>query len=406
MRAILLTLIIITVPVGCMAMPGGKQLTLNLDFFDVAIGTDCWDLSDNAGEMDRIIATAAHYGVDRILYRVSICGVEAYHSDVMYTADRRSFASYEDRWILDGGCGMIPSYIPQMADVMEDIDPLEECVKACRRYGVEVWAWATVYDSMYYAPEDEFFMQHPEYTWVSRDGSKHIPGVPCYAYPEVREYRLNQVRELVSKYDIDGVYLSMRSHSPWPLRRESSAVQEGCGSREYGYNEPVVAEYKRRYGVDPREVPWDSLEAVRFVELKGEFFKTWLAEAHEITKAAGVELAMNTQITSADPVAANWMYIPADDIAREGVVDELCILSGAGLDMNRWRVLSDGKVRMTTFTGIHSKDWRQSRDSFRRGLEDMLTNPTTSGACFHEFANVYVYNLWHEIEAALKSVGG
>jgi len=405
MRAATAVLAAMILAKGCLGMPGGKQLTLNLDFFDVAIGTDCWDLADNRGEMDRLMATAAHYGVDRILFRVSICGVEAYRSSVMYTADRKAFASYEGRVIMDTGVGNIPSYIPRMALVMEDTDPLRDCVEACHRYGMECWAWVTVYDSMYYAPPEEFFQQHPEYTWVSRDGSDHIPGVPCYAYPEVREYRLAQMRELAEGYEIDGIYLSMRSHSPWPFRREGGGVREGCGSREYGYNEPVVAEYKRRYGADPREVPWDSLEAVRFVELKGEFFKTWLAQVHEVTQGAGIDLAMNTQTVSADPLTAYWMYIPADDIAREHVVEELCILAGAELDMNRWRLLADGDIRMTTFTGIHSREYEGSRDAFRRGLEGLLRNPTSAGACFHEFANVYYFNLWHEIKAAVAAVG-
>ncbi|HUS81468.1 MAG TPA: hypothetical protein VM283_09395 [Armatimonadota bacterium] len=384
-------------------MAGGKELTLNLDYFDIAIGTDCWDLSDNAGEMDRLMAIAAHYGVDRVLFRVSICGVEAYRSKVMYAANERAFESYIGRELLDGGVGNIPSYIPRMAQVMADIDPLAECIKAGHKYGMKVWAWATVYDSMYYAPPDEFFQAHPEYTWVSRDGTKHVPGVPCYAYPEVREYRLNQMKEML-EYHPDGIYLSMRSHSPWPYRNQGMGVAEDCGSRGYGYNEPVVAEYIRRYGKDPREVPWDSVDALRFVQLKGEFYQTWLAQVHELTQAAGVGLAMNTDLNAADPVAAAWMHIPADNIARDHTVDELCVLAGAGQNMNRWRVLAGGGIKMTTFTGIHSKEPAKSREAWRRGLRDMLTNPTTDGACFHEFANVYYYNMWHDIADVVREV--
>jgi hypothetical protein len=399
-RALTIILAALTFTGSAFAMDG-KELTLNLDFFDVAIGTDCWDIRDNAGEMDRLMATAAHYGVDRVLFRVSICGSVAYHSDVMYTADEKSFADYEGRVIMDTGVGNIPSYIPRMAQVMAATDPLRDCVEACHRYGMECWAWITVYDSKYYAPPEEFFQQHPEYTWVSRDGTDHIEGVPCYAYPEVREYRLNQVREIIDEYDVDGIYLSMRSHSSWPYRGEHREPVEGSGARGYGYNAPVVAEYRRRYGVDPREVPWDSTEALRFVRLKAEFFKTWLAEVHEVTQAAGVGLAMNTTTRAADPVTANWMHIPADDIARERVVDELCILSGAGIDMNHWRLLADGDLKMTTFTSIHSKEYDQSRSRFARGLREMLANPTSDGACFHEFANVYYFNMWHEIEKAV-----
>lgn len=388
---------------ACFGLPDGKELTLNLDFFDVCIGTDCWDLKDNGGEMDRLMATAAHYGVDRILFRVSVCGAVCYYTKVMYPANERAFENYH-RDILDGGVGNIPSYIPRMAQVMADIDPLAECIKAGHKYGMQVWAWVTVFDSLYYAPPEEFFQSHPEYTWVSREGTQHIPGVPCYAHPEVREYRLAQMRELLT-YAPDGIYLSMRSHSPWPNRGKAQDPVEECGARNFGFNGPVVAAYRQRYGIDPRTVDPDSLGALRFVKLKAEFLKTWLAEVHELTRAAGVQLAMNTSLSAADPVNANWMHIPADDLAREHVVDELCILASAGLDMNRWRVLAGGDIKMTTFTGIHGKEYEVSRDHWRRGLRDMLKNGTSDGACFHEFANVYYFNLWHEIEEALAEVG-
>jgi len=130
----------------------------------------------------------------------------------------------------------------------------------------------------------------------------------------VREYRLAQMKELLT-YEPDGIYLSMRSHSPWPNRGKAVATEES-GARGWGYNEPVVAAYKERYGIDPRQVDPESVHALRFVKLKGEFFKTWLAEVHELTRAAGVKLAMNTSVSAADPIAATWMHIPADDIAR------------------------------------------------------------------------------------------
>jgi len=151
MRTAAMGLVIMTIGGACSALPGGKELTLNLDFFDVCIGTDCWDLADNAGEMDRLMAIAAHYGVDRILFRVSVCGAVCYHMLVMYPANERAFEGRDSEG-LDGCVGNIPSLIPRMAQVMADIDPLAECIKAGHKYGMEVWAWVTVFDSLYYAP--------------------------------------------------------------------------------------------------------------------------------------------------------------------------------------------------------------------------------------------------------------
>ncbi len=212
---------------------------------------------------------------------------------------------------------------------------------------MEVYAWVTLYDSLYYAPPTEFFQRHPEYTWVSKDGAKRVPGVPCYAYPEVRRYRIDQVKELVA-YDVDGIFLSDRSHSPWPGRNAGGGNE---GARGYGFNEPVVAEYLRRYGKDPRTVEPDSLDELRFVQLKGDFLTEFLREAKAVTSAAGKKLVMTTDQRIADPTRATWMYVDAETLARERILDELCIRSAANASLDHWRLLADGRIKMTTWAG-------------------------------------------------------
>jgi len=365
----------------------GKEITLNLDFFDVSISTDTWDMADHRGEMDRIMRLAAHAGVDRILFRVSICGVVCYRSKVMYVADDKAFIN-NHRELLDTPVANTPCYIPRMADLMKATDPLRDCVELGHKYGLKVWGWITVYDSLYYAPEGEFFHDHPEYTWVSRDGTRHIPGVPCYAYPEVRELRLKEIEEILS-YGVDGIYLCMRSHSPWP--------KDGSGAREYGYNPPVIAEYQRRYGSDPRQARPGSLEELRFVKLQGEFLKQFLTEAHKRCQARGKLLSMNASWDAVDPATAARMYVPADDLCREHIVDELCILSGANADLTRWRVLGRNRVRLTTFTGMFSPQYEVGHAAWVQGLQQMLRNPTLDGTCFHEFGNVLYFHMWDDI---------
>jgi len=369
----------------------GKELTINLDFFDICIGTDTWDMRDCDGEMERLMAMCAHYGVDRVFFRVSVCGAVCYHTKVMAPAFEKAFEG-RDREGLDGCCANIPSFIPRMAAVMRRIDPLAACAKYAHKYGMKVYAWVTIFDSMYYATEDEFFRKHSEYTWVSRDGTKHIPGVPCYACPEVRKYRLDQMRELCG-YDIDGIILSVRSHSPWPGRRSGGGNE---GARGYGFNEPVVKEYIRRYGKDPRRAKPDSLDELRFVQLKGDFLTLFLCEVKKVTSARGKELAMNTSMTYSDPVRAPWMYVDADTLARERVVDELCIMGAAGADLNHWRLLADGKIKMTTWASIHGRTYDECLDRMRTQFRAMLDNPTSDGSTYHELANLIYPDCWEE----------
>jgi len=369
----------------------GKELSINLDFFDICIGTDTWDLADCDREMDRLMALCAHYGIDRVFFRVSVCGAVCYHTRVMTPSYEDVFAKYTVEG-LDGCCANIPSLHRRMGQVMRAIDPLAACAKAAHKHGMQVYAWVTVWDSLYYAPETEFFQQHPEFTWVSRDGTKHVPGVPCYAYPEVREYRLAQVRELL-EYDVDGVMFSPRSHSPWPGRRSGGGNE---GARGYGFNEPVVKEYVRRYGKDPRGSEPDSLDELRFVQLKADLFNQFLRETKALTDAAQKKLVMVTSPSISDPVAANWMYVDADTIARERIVDELCMMAGANYDLNHWRLLADGEMKVTTWAGIHGRTYDECMTKMRTQCRAMLDNVTSDGSTYHELANLVYPDCWEE----------
>ena len=369
----------------------GKELTINVDFFDICIGTDTWDMRHCEREMDRLMAMCAHYGIDRVFFRVSVCGAVCYHSRVMTQAREPSFAKYKIEG-LDTCCANIPSRHGRLARVMAQIDPLAACAEFAHKHGMQVYAWVTIFDSMYYATSDEFFRAHPEYTWVSKDGSKHIPGVPCYAYPEVRAHRLAQMKELVS-YDVDGLILSVRSHSPWPGRKSGGGNE---GARGYGFNEPVVAEYVRRFGRDPKQAEPDSLAELRFVQLKADFLTQFLREVKGVTGAAGRKLVLNTSASISDPVRACWMYVDADTLVREQIIDELCLMSSSSADLNHWRLLGDGQVRVTTWASIHGKSYEECVPRMRSQFEAMLKNPTSDGSTFHELANLIYPDCWEE----------
>ena len=81
----------------------GKEFTINLDFFDICIGTDAWDMRDCDGEMERLMAMCAHYGVDRVYFRVSVCGAVCYHTEVVTPAFENVFEKYTTEG-LDGCC--------------------------------------------------------------------------------------------------------------------------------------------------------------------------------------------------------------------------------------------------------------------------------------------------------------
>lgn len=137
----------------------------------------------------------------------------------------------------------------ELAAVYAECDPMAVAVEAAHRHELKIFSWTTLWDSWRQNFDeagnvtgdftDPFFAGHDDYWLTSRDGTKFCEGVPCYAIEEVVEHRLAQIKEIAA-YDIDGFFLCSRSHS-----------RSGWTPKEdyFGYNEPIVAEYRRRVGV-------------------------------------------------------------------------------------------------------------------------------------------------------------
>jgi hypothetical protein len=92
-----------------------------------------------------------------------------------------------------------------------------------------------------------FTMAHPEYRWVRRDGRPYNTQL-SFAFPEVRKYKLELVKEILA-YDVDGIFLD------WIRTGDiRDNPQNDGGVANYGYEEPLVKAFKAKYGIDPHDV--------------------------------------------------------------------------------------------------------------------------------------------------------
>ena len=230
-----------------------KEAIMCVDFFDL-----CYYASHRErrlytpDDIEQLMVECKRAGIAFALWRVSACGSAVYRSEVEGRAFRRdprpdahAAADFIDRW-----------------------DPLAEACRIGHRVGIPIWVWMTVYDEGYKTAGhySKLLKEHPEYQWVDRTGTKYFTGVPCYAFPEARRFRVRMIEE-TCRYPVDGVFLSFRSHSvALPAYREAE---------EFGYEPPVVAEYQRRYGVDIRTEEFDRQ---KWHQLKGEYFTQLLRE--------------------------------------------------------------------------------------------------------------------------------
>ena len=265
-----------------------KEVILNVDFYDLPyFAYRRGEGSFDEARIKRMIDRSADEGVDTIFWRVTAHGTVTYHSKMatVFTGDPRR-----------------PSRA--VAEALKNFDPLRVGIEHTRRRGLRVYAWMSLYNECsWMGMESEFGRQHPEYYWVSRDGNHYLRGILCYAYPEVREYKLSIVREL-AEYDLDGLYFSLRNYgaTPTPFHKQENM---------FGFNRPIVEEYKRRYGVDITEFDdvecltdrdghiegiiykGGALDVERWHRLKGEYLTLFLEEAKEVLREKDLKLILD-----------------------------------------------------------------------------------------------------------------
>ena len=117
---------------------------------------------------------------------------------------------------------------------------LEVAVKAIHEQGMKVDMWITIFDegcpehvlysdSDFFSWQSHFTRENPQFLSADRsltaNQRKHHWGVMEYAYPEVRAYMLKVIRAFSDPLDFDGVFLSVRSHSPPAETRRPVRVQ-------------------------------------------------------------------------------------------------------------------------------------------------------------------------------------
>jgi uncharacterized lipoprotein YddW (UPF0748 family) len=142
---------------------------------------------------------------------------------------------------------------PMAADVMPGFDPLSYLLEKAHADGIQVHAWVVTFpawsDHRFAPPAGHVLRLHPDWATYHKDGHRMSlrdgdegifldPGIP-----EVQEYLVRVMRELVEKYPVDGLHLD---YIRYP-------------GRQWGYNPVSVRRFKDETGLTPSGSPaaWD-----------------------------------------------------------------------------------------------------------------------------------------------------
>ncbi|MBN2456626.1 MAG: HEAT repeat domain-containing protein [Sedimentisphaerales bacterium] len=214
-------------------------------------------------------------------------------------------------------------------------------VQAAHDRGIELWGLGNLFDwgstgdtsvGTYYGYpygwESLFRVQHREWIPVDKYGTIKQAGPFEFSYPEVRQAVKDTYVNLAVEAGYDGVCFY--------------TYAENYGMRfaeQFGYNDPIVEEFKNRYGVDIRTEPFNKTD---WINLRGEYTTQFLGELKTALSPYGIKIGIVLNRKAPDSIDV-WPY--SDGLRTSGeinmdyktwsnnqTVDEL-ILRGTGLDV-------------------------------------------------------------------------
>ena len=156
--------------------------------------------------------------------------------------------------------------------------------------------------------------RHPEFRIVSKNGV--AVSKASYAFPQTRQFMLSLIREATERFDVDGVQLCF-------IR----------GPEYIGYEQPVVDDFKKKYGEDPRSVAEDD---PRLLELRAGYVTELVRGVRrlidEISSNKGKKIELDAIVYWSIPLNLAW-NMDVETWIKENLLDSVTGASGKLYDL-------------------------------------------------------------------------
>ena len=201
-------------------------------------------------QVERLVHDLHDAGATTLLVRMGYLGYLPYRTKLSYPVGFDAEHARRHPYGRDLPPGELEEFIKtrqaaneRYCKVIETFNPPEVFLRVGHELGMKVVMWIDIFDDMYSGHRSKFLDENPHCQWTARDGKTHFQGLVSYAWPESRAFRVAQAKELLD-LGADGIHCSTSAHCRHlPNVRETDA---------YGFEQPVVDEFRKRYGVDIR----------------------------------------------------------------------------------------------------------------------------------------------------------
>ena len=237
-------------------------------------------------------------------------------------------------------------------------DSLAAAIDYGHSIGLKIHAWASINEDDHgWGWQSEFSKAHPEFRWVRRAGTPYRSQL-SFAFPEVRQYKLALIEELLA-YDVDGLFID------WIRTGDvrDNPQTDAAGVADSGYEPPNIEAFKQQYGVDLHEVPNDD---DRWVRLRAQPQTLFMRDLRKlVSKSPDVPIAVMVGHPHhyrgfQDPIDGNLrgLLLDVGAWAKEGLIDA-AIPAGyyraGGSPANAYRALAEetaGKVDLWYYAWV------------------------------------------------------
>ncbi len=260
----------------------------------------------------------------------------------------------------------------------KEVDPDRTAVEAAHRRGMEIWGVATMFDwgssadtpcsgDFPHNSESRLRLAHPEWVPMDRHGVLRQGGPIEFAYPEARRALVDLHMKFMKRDGYDGmIFLTYAENF-------STRFQD-----EFGFNEPIVKEFKRRTGLDIRAKPFTRMASRDdWYALRGEYVTQYLRELKAELAKSGKKLGMFInpgQTHFPQPwnvpelmMTGGHIYFDLEAWVREGIVDEFIAYGSSAMQLHAtedllWLTRQTRTSVSAITSSPHAERWKPFHD--------------------------------------------
>jgi len=230
---------------------------------------------------------------------------------------------------------------PKALEIPDDFDPLKYLIEKTAKSDIKIHAWINVglvlTSEKYPLDEKHILSLHPD--WITYDHSgramteyskKELDSNLLEGYfidpaiPEVKDYIAGLVKDILSKYPVDGIHLDF-------IRYPYSGYNSYAGKyfSDFGYN-PIAREiFKKQSGIDPADIDRfkNSPEKELFDKFRRDQITDIVKKISSVVKSKDENLILSTAVMPRFDRGKKFYFQDWPEWLNQRYIDIACIMS-------------------------------------------------------------------------------